>query len=281
MTISSIPGRMTSAFPRRSPVGGSTTSSPTTSSPTTSGSTSRSRTSRRRHRRRRGTARACATRPAPRARARRAPPSGPRAARTRTSRAERSKARPVNPQFPREASLPALPAAGGRHPRILGAVAVATRRRTPARCHGGRRRPPGARSWTPATTRTFSDPDHRHTALGLPAKLPATQAHYLVDFGTLAASAPPTLVPDAEPGSRTRVREFRQVLHPVGFDVFPEQMPKLAGAPFHAYVDCDVVFSRTGTSSRGAALPRAFAHRGRAAVVVTRTPARLRQPTPA
>ena len=34
----------------------------------------------------------------------------------------------------------------------------------------------------------------------------------------------------------------KKVLHSGGFDVFPEQMPKLAGAPFHAYVDCDVVF---------------------------------------
>ena len=87
-------------------------------------------------------------------------------------------------------------------------------------------------------------PGHRHTALGLPAKLPATQAHYLVDFGHVALGGAYR--------RRFRVQNLgfehasaafdKKVLHSGGFDVFPEQMPKLAGAPFHAYVDCDVVF---------------------------------------
>ena len=86
-------------------------------------------------------------------------------------------------------------------------------------------------------------PSHRHNALGLPPKLPATQASYLVDFGHVAMGGVYRKRFRVQNlGTEMAVACFdKSVLQKHGFDVFPEVLPKLSGAPFFAYVDCDLV----------------------------------------
>ena len=86
-------------------------------------------------------------------------------------------------------------------------------------------------------------PQHRHNAFGLPPKLPATQSTYFVDFGNVAlGSVYRKKFRVQNLGTEQQILTWdKRALHTRGFDVFPEQMPKLAGAPFFAYVDCDLI----------------------------------------